>query len=78
MKALACTREEVLLMVALLASAVVISLQQGVLTLDLHLWVIVLWIQSIPYGASLVASIISGFSTLPAGFIGKTLGKAMR
>jgi cellulose synthase/poly-beta-1,6-N-acetylglucosamine synthase-like glycosyltransferase len=78
MKALACIREEVLLMVALLASAVVISLQQGVLTLDLHLWVIVLWIQSIPYGASLAASIISGFSTLPARFMGKTLGKAMR
>ncbi len=73
-KALAAAREEFLLMTALLLAAVGIGLQPWSVIFDLHVWVIVLVIQAIPYAAALLMSLISAFPNLSAGFIGGATG----
>jgi exo-beta-1,3-glucanase (GH17 family)/cellulose synthase/poly-beta-1,6-N-acetylglucosamine synthase-like glycosyltransferase len=69
LKAIAAAREETLLMMALWISVWGILDQQGSETLDLILWMSVLMVQSIPYSASLLMSIISGFPRLQAKLI---------
>jgi len=71
-RALAAAREELLLLTALLLAATGIALLPNVAVVDLHLWVIVLLVQAIPYAASLLMSLISAFPHLSAGFIGHT------
>jgi hypothetical protein len=76
-RAVGVTREECLLFIALWAAAWGVSTGSDMGTLDLLLWVIVLLVQSIPYFASLLVSVISAFPGLRAEFVcgGKCPGK---
>lgn len=71
LRAIHAAREETLMLVALLLAAGAIADQQAFITPDLHMWTAVLVIQSIPYLAALVVSLISGFPGLPAGLFGR-------
>jgi hypothetical protein len=61
-QALYTAREEGLIMFALWFAAIIIILQQGSETADLLVWVIVLLVQSIPYLAAVIMSLVSGIS----------------
>jgi hypothetical protein len=39
--------------------------------MDLHLWIFVLLVQSLPYFSAVVVSCVSAFPKLSAGFIGR-------
>jgi cellulose synthase/poly-beta-1,6-N-acetylglucosamine synthase-like glycosyltransferase len=67
--ALQSAREEALIMVALLSAAYAVVLRQGSETPDVLVWVMVLLVQSIPYQAAVVMSIISAFAQLPSRLI---------
>lgn len=56
---LAISSEEILLIAALFLAALAIGLLQKMDTLDIRLWVIVLAVQSLPYGATLLVALIS-------------------
>jgi hypothetical protein len=75
LQALADCREEALMMLALWLSALTVYLEVylGVdaAMQDLGVWVVVLLIQSIPYFAALVLSLISAAPELPAALIGR-------
>ncbi|MFZ5760464.1 MAG: glycosyltransferase [Thermodesulfobacteriota bacterium] len=64
LRALATAREEGLIMVALWLSAITIMLRQGAENPppDLLVWILVLLVQSIPYVAAVIMSLISGFA----------------
>lgn len=64
--ALQSAREEGLILVALLLAAYGIIKQQGSETQDILLWIMVLLVQSIPYLAAVMMSIISAFAKVPA------------
>jgi exo-beta-1,3-glucanase (GH17 family)/cellulose synthase/poly-beta-1,6-N-acetylglucosamine synthase-like glycosyltransferase len=71
-KALASAREETLLMVTLwLAAWGIERIPQEIGSPDLNMWVAVLLIQSIPYAASLIVSLVSAFP-IPAAVLGVT------
>jgi exo-beta-1,3-glucanase (GH17 family)/cellulose synthase/poly-beta-1,6-N-acetylglucosamine synthase-like glycosyltransferase len=74
-RALAAAREELLLLMALLLAAAGVALLPWTSVLDLNLWVIVLLVQAIPYGAALLMSMISAFPRLSAGFVGRAGGR---
>jgi cellulose synthase/poly-beta-1,6-N-acetylglucosamine synthase-like glycosyltransferase len=61
LKILAVCLDELFMMGALLSAAITIGLIQKLDTLDITLWVIVLVIQSLPYGATLLMAMISAF-----------------
>ena len=65
-RALASAREETLFAVALWTAAGAIAWKSDTGMLDLLLWIIVLLVQSVPYFASLLVSVISAFPRLPA------------
>lgn len=65
-RAIASAREETLFALALWTAAAAIAWKSDTGMLDLLLWIIVLLVQSIPYTASLLVSIISAFPRLPA------------
>ncbi len=65
-RALVSAREETLFAVALWIAAAAIAWKSGTGMLDLLLWIIVLLVQSVPYFASLLVSVISAFPRLPA------------
>ncbi len=67
--ALQSAREEGLIGLALLLAVHGIIMQQGSETPDVLVWVIVLLVQSIPYLAAVIVSIISAFAPLPAKLI---------
>ncbi|HBI15634.1 MAG TPA: beta-(1-3)-glucosyl transferase [Desulfobulbaceae bacterium] len=67
--ALQSAREEALIMLALLAAAYAVVLRQGSETPDVLVWVMVLLVQSIPYQAAVIMSIISAFAQLPSRLI---------
>ena len=69
LQAINAAREETLLLMALWLSAWGIAHIHGTASMDLLLWVSVLLVQSIPYVASLLMSVISGFPNLPAELI---------
>lgn len=58
--ALLSAREEILLLTAMLTAAITISSMPNTSTLDMHLWVVVLLVQAMPYVAALIVAIISG------------------
>ncbi len=60
--ALQSSREEGLVMASLWLSAFAVSMRQGSDTLDLLMWLTVLLVQSIPYLAAVIMSIVSGFA----------------
>jgi len=68
-RALLSAREEGLIMLALWLSAYGVTVKQGTGSSDIMVWVMVLCILSIPYLASVLVSLISGFSHLPSGLI---------
>ena len=63
--ALASSSEEILMLAAMLCAASAIGLVQKMDTLDMNLWVIVLVVQSLPYAATLLVAMVSGFPRLP-------------
>lgn len=70
--ALSAVREEALICFALWLAAFAIIEAFGTETLDLLMWSIMLLLQSVPYAASVIVSIISALPALPAGWIGET------
>ena len=70
LQALADCREESLMMLALWLSALAVYVEVGTEMRDLGVWVVVLLIQSIPYFAALVLSLVSALPKLPSGLIG--------
>jgi hypothetical protein len=70
LQALADSREESLMMLALWLSAWGVYAEVGTEMRDLGVWVAMLLIQSIPYCASLLLSLISAFPGLPASMVG--------
>jgi exo-beta-1,3-glucanase (GH17 family)/cellulose synthase/poly-beta-1,6-N-acetylglucosamine synthase-like glycosyltransferase len=70
LRALQDAREEALLMMALLFSAVAIAWQHGGESPDARIWSTVLVLQAIPYIASVLVSMISAFPNLPATIVG--------
>ncbi len=68
--AVTAARPEVLMMIALWLGAGGVALRQGTETLDLLLWITVLLMQSVPYLAALIVSLVSALPQLPAGMFG--------
>jgi exo-beta-1,3-glucanase (GH17 family)/cellulose synthase/poly-beta-1,6-N-acetylglucosamine synthase-like glycosyltransferase len=62
LQALQSAREEALIMIALWLAAVCVVVAQGSETADLLVWIMVLLVQSIPYLAAVVMSMVSGFA----------------
>ena len=69
LQALQSAREEGLVMLALWLAAFGVAHLQGTDTSDLIVWIIVLLIQSISYGAAVFMSLVSGFAKLPKKII---------
>ncbi len=63
-------REELVIASILLLSVAAITLRQDMQMLDTKLWISVLLVQSLPYIAALIMSIISAFPRLPASIVG--------
>jgi exo-beta-1,3-glucanase (GH17 family)/cellulose synthase/poly-beta-1,6-N-acetylglucosamine synthase-like glycosyltransferase len=77
-RALASAREEILIMLALWLAAAAVAYQNGSDTLDLLLWIILLLVQSVPYLATLLVSVMSAFPRLSASVIaGRDPGKGV-
>ncbi len=72
LKALSAVREETLMFLALSLAAFSIINNFGTETLDLLMWSVMLLLQSVPYAAAVIVSIISAASNLPARWIGET------
>jgi exo-beta-1,3-glucanase (GH17 family)/cellulose synthase/poly-beta-1,6-N-acetylglucosamine synthase-like glycosyltransferase len=72
LKALNAAREEALLFIALCLAAILIIDAFGTETLDLLMWSVMLLLQSVPYAAAVLVSLISAAPTLPARWIGET------
>ena len=77
MRALAVSLEEIFLFAAMVSAATAIAMMQPLDTLDMTLWVIVLLVQSLPYGATFLVALISGFPRLPAWIGGLRHGRAV-
>ncbi|MEE4113817.1 MAG: glycosyltransferase [Desulfobacteraceae bacterium] len=75
-QALAASFEEILLLAAMLSAAAAIGLMQKMDTLDMNLWVIVLVVQSLPYAATLLVAMISGFPRLSSRLVDWRLRQA--
>jgi hypothetical protein len=72
LKALSAAREETLLLIALWLAAGSIIRTFGTESLDLLMWSVMLLLQSVPYLAALIVSIISALPKLPSTWIGET------
>ena len=70
LKALGDAREELLFTVALCLAIVGVLLREDGDMLDVRIWALVLAIQTIPYAASVLVSLISGLPKLPAKLVG--------
>jgi exo-beta-1,3-glucanase (GH17 family)/cellulose synthase/poly-beta-1,6-N-acetylglucosamine synthase-like glycosyltransferase len=69
-RALADAREEGLFAIAFWLAAGLIMLREDAFMLDVRVWVAVLVVQSIPYLAAVLVSLISAAQTLPARLVG--------
>ena len=69
-QAMGAAAQEWTMLVLLLLSAFWVSMRSLSVTLDLRVWIVVLLMQSIPYLASVIVSLISGFAGLPARIVG--------
>ncbi|MGW8161664.1 MAG: beta-(1-3)-glucosyl transferase, partial [Desulfobulbales bacterium] len=67
--ALQSAREESLMAAALLLAAYGVVTRQGSETPDVLVWIMVLLVQSIPYLAAVIMSLVSAFAQLPAKLI---------
>ena len=70
-RALASVKIELLFMILMQAAGFALLYYPKAKTLDVHIWVIVLFIQSIPYAMSVIVSIISAFPKIPAKVFGR-------
>jgi cellulose synthase/poly-beta-1,6-N-acetylglucosamine synthase-like glycosyltransferase len=70
LRVLGDAREEVLLMLAFWLGAFAVLQREDAYMLDVRVWAAVLLVQSVPYFASLVMSLISAMPRLPASLIG--------
>ncbi|BBO87917.1 glycosyltransferase family 2 protein [Desulfosarcina ovata] len=61
--------EEIFLLAAMLSAATTIGLLQKMDTLDMNLWVIVLVVQALPYAATLLVALVSGFPWMRGRFL---------
>ncbi len=68
-RALMSAREEGLVLTALWLSAYLVAHVQGTDTPDLQVWILVLAVQSIPYLATVIMSVVSGFAKVRTGII---------
>jgi exo-beta-1,3-glucanase (GH17 family)/cellulose synthase/poly-beta-1,6-N-acetylglucosamine synthase-like glycosyltransferase len=64
-QAVSAAGQEWLMLILLAGSAVGIGLRSNMVMLDLHVWLVVLFILATPYLASVLVSLISGFAGLP-------------
>jgi len=69
-RALADAREETLLLVALWLASALVLLRDDAYLRDLRLWALVLFVQGIPYLASVLVSLASAAPRLPAHLVG--------
>ncbi len=69
-RALADAREEALFAFAFLLAAGLVMLREDAYMLDVRIWAAVLVVQSIPYLASVLVSLISAWQHLPASLVG--------
>ncbi|MGA7979091.1 MAG: glycosyltransferase [Chromatiaceae bacterium] len=69
-RALADAREELLVLIALWMAAALVLLRDDGDMLDVRLWSAVLFVQGIPYLATLLASLASSLPRLPARLVG--------
>ncbi len=69
-RALADAREEGFFVIAFWLGAMLVTLRYDAYQLDLKIWVAVLLVQSIPYFASVLVSLISAMQWLPARLVG--------
>ncbi|MFZ1537704.1 MAG: glycosyltransferase [Chromatiaceae bacterium] len=69
-RALADAREEGFFVIAFWLGALLVTLRYDAYQLDLKIWVAVLLVQSIPYFASVLVSLISAIQWLPARLVG--------
>jgi hypothetical protein len=69
--ALQSAREEGLIALSLWIAIFTVAARQDSETPDVFMWLMVLLVQSIPYSATVIMAIISGFSSVPAQLIGK-------
>ena len=72
--ALSAAREEVLFMLALWLAAFAVFQCTTMNSPDAYLWVFMLLIQSVPYTASTLVALISGFPKMPAWLVGRSTG----
>lgn len=77
-QAILTSRMEFGMMCSLLLLVILLSYRKGFMMLDMHLWVVVLLIQSIPYAATILVSIISAFPLLPAWLFKRKTAVEMR
>jgi exo-beta-1,3-glucanase (GH17 family)/cellulose synthase/poly-beta-1,6-N-acetylglucosamine synthase-like glycosyltransferase len=63
-QAVSAAGQEWLMLILLVGSAVGIGLRSNMVMLDLHVWLVVLFILATPYLASVLVSLISGFAGL--------------
>ncbi|MGH7194878.1 MAG: glycosyltransferase family 2 protein, partial [Candidatus Saccharimonadales bacterium] len=70
LRTLIASREEALIMLALWLSAWSVYSVVGTTTRDMSIWIVVLLIQSVPYCATVIVALLSGWPTLPAKLIG--------
>ncbi|MGB5833877.1 MAG: glycosyltransferase [Thiohalocapsa sp.] len=69
-RVLADAREEVLLMLAFWLGAFAVLQREDSFMADVQVWAAVLLVQSVPYAASLIVSLISAMPRLPASLVG--------
>ncbi|MFZ0789143.1 MAG: glycosyltransferase, partial [Chromatiaceae bacterium] len=70
LRALTDAREEALLAVAFWLAAVLVLLRDDAYLLDVRVWATVLLVQSIPYTAAVLVSLISARPDIPASLVG--------
>jgi hypothetical protein len=70
--ALAACRQEMLLAPALWLAAWAVARSTQLISPDAYLWVIMLLVQSLPYTATVLVGVISGFHRLPAWLVGRS------
>ena len=71
LQALLDSREELLFLIALVLAAYAVLQRPDGVMLDIRVWALVLSVQSVPYAASVLVSLISGMPWLSARLVGK-------
>ncbi len=69
-RAVADVREETLLSVALILAGVGVLQRDDAYMLDVRIWTLVLFVQSVPYLSAVLVSLISASPSLPASLVG--------